>query len=245
MSWDVMQRSVALERAGRVVPGHVWEPAGCPRSPVVLLGHGGSGSKRAPRITRLASWFAGRAGITAAAIDGPFHGDRVTRPLPATEYQQLIADEGLEQVTKRMVDDWLLLLAHLSAGGVVDTDRVGYVGLSMGTRFGIPLAAALGTRLRCAVFGKFGLRQNIPMNPALEDPDLIVSAAQRVTAPIALYVRWDDELFPRSGQLELFEAFASVDKVLICRPGSHNGSHGDDEPLWCRFIDRRLRLSSG
>lgn len=237
MAWDVVRRSVGLEGG---VPGCVWEPAGCSRSPVVLLGHGGSGSKQAPRIERLASWFAGQAGITAAAIDGPFHGDRVPHPLPAAEYQQLIADEGVEHVSRRMTDDWLSLLGHLAAVGDVDADRVGYVGLSMGSRFGIPLAAALGTRLRGAVFGKFGLQQTASMHPALETPALITGAARRITAPVALYVRWDDELFPRSGQIELFESFASVDKVLVCRPGPHNGTHPDDEPAWCQFIARHL-----
>ena len=38
-------------------------------------------------------------------------------------------------------------------------------------------------------------------------------------------MQWDDEVFPRNGQFELFDALASADKRLIARPGPHARTH--------------------
>ncbi len=106
----------------------------------------------------------------------------------------------------------------------------------MGARFGLPAAAALGPRLQCAVLGKFGLRQAAPLHPGLRAPGLMAAAAHAVSAPLLYHVRWDDELFPRDGQFELFDALASADKHLIARPGPHAQTHPDDQTSWQDFI---------
>ncbi len=63
------------------VPGVAWLPVATPQRPaVVLLGHGGSGTKQSPRNQRLGHWLASQ-GLAALAIDGPFHGERVDQPL--------------------------------------------------------------------------------------------------------------------------------------------------------------------
>ena len=106
----------------------------------------------------------------------------------------------------------------------------------MGARFGLPAAAALGPRLQCAVVGKFGLRQASPLDPGLRAPGLVAAAAHAVSAPLLYHVQWDDELFPRDGQFELFDALGSVDKQLIARPGPHAQTHPDDQTSWQDFI---------
>jgi hypothetical protein len=84
----VLERSFSLEVSGSIVPGVLWLPAesGAP-VPLVLLGHGGSGHKRSSRHLELSRWFTKEAGIAAMAIDGPYHGDRISEPLTAAEYR--------------------------------------------------------------------------------------------------------------------------------------------------------------
>jgi dienelactone hydrolase len=156
--------------------------------------------------------------------------------MPPSVCQQLIADEGIERVTDRMTEDWLETVSALAGQGFADEANISVFGMSMGARFGLPVAAALGSRLRCAVFGKFGIRQAGPLHAGLCAPGMIVEAARGISAPVLYHVQWDDELFPRDGQFQLFGALASTDKRLIARPGPHARTHPDDEASWQEFI---------
>jgi dienelactone hydrolase len=181
-------------------------------------------------------WLASTSGLAVIAIDGPYHGDRVPAPMAPPAYQQLIADEGIESVTARMTADWLAAVSALADRGLADDAHVSVFGMSMGARFGLPVAAALGPRLQCAVLGKFGLREAAPLHPGLRAPGLMAAAAHAVSAPLLYHVQWDDEIFPRDGQFELFDALASADKQLIARPGPHAQTHPGDQTSWQDFI---------
>lgn len=219
----MLERSFALSGPAGVVPGVVWLPPSA--AGLVLLGHGGSGHKRSARIVGLARWFAS-AGLAAVAIDGPRHGDRLAVPGDAAA------------VRDRMAADWQLTVEALA--GSVDTDNLGYLGLSMGTRFGLPAVAALGDRVRCAVFGKFGLRQSPLLPPDLHVPDRITRDAERIGAPLLFHLQHDDEIFPRQGQQALFELFGSKDKQLLEYPGPHGQTDPAAITRWREFIDSHL-----
>lgn len=150
----------------------------------------GRGHKRSDRLLRMGRWLATTAGLAVIAVDGPYHGDRVPSPMGARAYQQLIVDEGLERVTARMTEDWLDTLRTLAALGLADEANVSVYAMSMGVRFGLPVAADLGSRLRCAVLGKFGIRQAEPLHPGLCAPGLITRAARAITAPVHYHVQW-------------------------------------------------------
>jgi dienelactone hydrolase len=184
-------------------------------------------------------WLASAAGVAVVAIDGPYHGDRVSSPLASAVYQQLIVDEGILNVTARMTEDWLETVSALAAQDVVDDAHISVFGMSMGARFGLPVAAVLGSCLRCAVFGKFGVRQTEAIHPGLCSPELTMAAARSISAPVLFHVQWDDEIFPRDGQFELFGELASADKRLIARSGRHAETYRDDEASWQEFLGRR------
>jgi hypothetical protein len=54
-------------------------------------------------------------------------------------------------------------------------------------------------------------------------------------------VQWDDEMFPRDGQFELFDALAAADKRLIARSGPHAETHPYDEASWQEFLRTSTR----
>jgi len=175
----IVERSFRLVRDAAIIPGVLWlppSPVSAPR--LVLLGHGGSGHKASERNVGLALWFASHVGLAALAIDGPYHGDRVPVAMGAAEYQARIAAEGINVVLDRMVDEWRASVDVLGGLGIVDADNLGYVGMSMGTRFGLPLAVILGRRLRCVALGKFGLQQTPRMHQGLDTAQRVASDAR-------------------------------------------------------------------
>ncbi|MEV0719169.1 dienelactone hydrolase family protein [Asanoa sp. NPDC050611] len=232
---------MVAERSFRVgeVPGVLWlPPAGPTPAPLVLLGHGGSGHKRSARIVELATWFTTRAGFAAVAIDGPYHGDRVS----PSDYRSRIAEVGVEAVLDGMTRDWLATVRAVVAAGHADADRLAYVGLSMGTRYGLPVAAALGDRLRCVVLGKFGLTQTAALPAAMAAPARAASDARQIRAPALFHVQSDDEIFPREGQLALFDALGSRDKELAEHPGPHAETPPTAIARWRVFIRDHLTI---
>lgn len=234
----VVDRPFRIVGDKMAVFGVIWHPEAATQPlPVVLIGHGGSGHKRSERVSVLARWFA-RHGLAAVAIDGPFHGDR-----HVDEYQTQIVEEGAETVLDRMTADWRHTVEAISRVDGVDITALAYVGMSMGARYGLPLAASLGTQLRCLVLGKFGMVASSVLPTGMHPRDRIERDARRVTAPLLFHVQWDDEIFPRAGQLDLFTKLGSDDKQLI----AYRGLHGETRPsaitAWCLFIASRVAPS--
>lgn len=236
---SVTELIVRVRRADHLIPAAVWLPAGQEQPPVVLMGHGGSEHKRSDRHRRLATWLAAEAGIASLAIDGPFHGDRAAPGDSPNGYQQRIRVEGPARVHDRMLQDWLCSLDAVADEGLVGGDLVGLFGMSMGARYGLPVAAALGERLRCAVIGKFGLTSTAALTH-LAANDRIRESAHAINAPVLMHVQWDDEVFPRDGQFELFDQLASPQKRLQARPGRHRVTRPDDEATWRAYLASHL-----
>ena len=225
--------------SGHLVPAVMWRPEHADRPPVVLLGHGGSGHKTDEFVTGMAARLV-QCGIAALAIDAPFHGERALPSEGQLSYLGQMAKQGLTSVYDEACADWVAALDVAGGAGLVDTGRVGYIGLSMGSNFGFPLCALLGPRLSCAVLGKLGNAVSPGFPSLVTAPEIVIEAARALQAPVLMHMQWDDEIFPRDGQLALFESIGSANKVLHARPGPHGFTHPDDEASWASFMSRHL-----
>lgn len=231
-------RTVALPVQGsaEAVPALVWLPAGGsgPR-PVVLVGHGAGGHKAAPIVARAAGLVTA-LGLAALSIDCPYHGDR-TPPeeagLTAAQRRERLGLDGWRERNARAVpqavDDWRAALDAVQALDEVGTGPAGYLGLSLGARFGLPLVAA-DSRIAAAVLGLFGTSETGP----------VADAARQVAVPVLFLVQWDDELYPREGGLRLFDLLGSGDKTLHANPGRHLDFPPAELADAARFLDRQL-----
>lgn len=84
---------------------------------------------------------------------------------------------------------------------------------------------------------KFGLTSASHLARLAAD-DLIRSSAAVIDAPVLMHVQWDDEIFPRAGQFELFDLLTSPAKRLRVRAGGHTTTRPDDETAWCGHLRR-------
>ena len=223
------------------IPGVLWVPAGAagPR-PLVLLGHGGgSGHKKAPGVRARGRRLVTGCGFAAAAIDMPGFGDRAKTEQDERFVAEIRARQAAGEpigplvarhnaaLAEQAVSEWRSVLDALQALDVVGPGGpVGYWGVSLGTRIGVPLVAA-EPRITAAVFG-------------LASRDMLAEAAARVAIPVEFLLQWDDELVPREEGLALFDAFASAEKTLHANPGRHGQVPAFELASTERFFARHL-----
>ncbi|MCK9931983.1 alpha/beta hydrolase [Frankia sp. Mgl5] len=208
------------------IPGALWTPADAhgPR-PLVLLGHGGGQHKTAPGLLARAHRYVTRHGFAVTAIDAPGHGDRpktahdeqftarLRQQMAAGEpVTALIAQDNARRATQAIPEWQATLDALQNVEDVGTAGPVGYWGVSLGSRIGMPFVAA-EPRITAAVFGLVGCDTHTG--------DTLTDAAARLTVPVRFLLQWDDELVPREAGLALFDAIASPDKTLHANPGRH------------------------
>lgn len=204
----------------RQVPGALWLPGGGQsRSPLVLVGHGGSQCKDASAVLDVAYPLLAR-GLAVAAIDGPVHGDRRSDQGrdAAVVLQDFLALWQDSPSIVSMTADWLATLAALAELPQLDCNRLGWFGLSMGTAYGLPLCA-VEPRIRVALLGMWGT--------SFPHGDLLMDAARQVHCPVQFQRKLGDERFTAEGQEALFAALASQDKTLTTYPGGHINPAGE------------------
>ena len=244
----VGERQFVIKDGKNPVPGIMWSPELVENPiPLVLFGHGGSGHKRNDRSLMLGRRFAAVYQFAVVAIDGPAHGGRAN---PKSESEgvdpmEVLADIGVDSAIDGMVEDWRDTLDQFTALDFIDADQVAYVGFSMGTRFGLPFVAAVGGRLRCAVLGKNALEPTDKSRIGNSPGHRFKQDAPRIHVPVLFHMQWDDELFSRESQCELFDLIGSEDKRLMSYPGPHGRSTPESVDHWCRFVHGHLRAQNG
>ena len=110
--------------------------------------------------------------------------------------------------------EWKATLDALQALPEIGNEApVAYWGVTMGTRYGVPLIAS-EPRIKCAVLGLYGIGP---------DPDEFSEAAGRIEVPLLFLFQLHDELMTPPSGLALFSTFGSKIKTMHINPGGHVG----------------------
>ncbi|MFO1014527.1 MAG: dienelactone hydrolase family protein [Caulobacteraceae bacterium] len=229
----VTERLFDLTVAGEVVPAVLWTPEGAKGTrPLICMGHGGSQHKRNPNIKARASAWARRNGWATLAIDGPGHGDRITKE--QREAAAAGAPRSRDHVDRgpQHAAEWKAAVDAVRALPDIGEGPMGYWGVSMGTRFGVPFVAD-EPRMTCAIFGLFPLM-----------PGAHAEAAARIKIPLQFIFQWHDELMKRDDGIALFNQFGSPEKTMHINPGKHVGIPQFEGADWEAFYLRHLGVAA-
>ena len=210
-------QSFSIEVSGRTVPGVYWLPSGAVRG-VLLACHGGSGHKLSGAITAIVEEALPK-GFAVVAIDGPVQGERRSDGLldkvsAITSFRQAWK-EGVGRLS--MAEDMTAALEHVIALEDLGGKPVCYIGVSMGTAYGVPLLAG-SDRFAAAVIGLWSCG-----HVASEH---LAGFANQISVPVCFTMQWEDEVFNRQSTIELYEAIGSANKRLVAYPGPHRELEG-------------------
>lgn len=238
----VIERTFTLDD----VTGVLWSPEfGPDGAPLILAGHPGGMDKRAPAHVARAHSAVTTDGFHVVSIDAPGHGDRPRNGQDhrwIAEFRQARADgspafgrilaDYSASVAERAVPEWQATIDALQALPEIGVHApIGYSGMSLASAIGIPLTT-IEPRITAARFGWASAHE------------ALLESAKRLTIPIEYLLPLDDEEIPREFGLELFDAFASEDKVLHAFPGGHDRVPADGR-IDTRFFPRHLGRANG
>jgi hypothetical protein len=216
---------------GNVIPAVYWLPSS-PCKGVILACHGGSGHKLSPAILAIAGVCL-PLGLAVVAIDGPVQGERRADgnldPQVAVRSFREAWQAGIGR-TSMAAEMGAALDAFLALPGCADLP-VGYVGVSMGTGYGLPLLAT-DKRFAAAAIGLWGI--NYPGSEHL------AGYAREVLCPVWFTQQWNDQTFDREGTFALFDAIGASDKRLVAYPGPHRELEAERLSDAIAFLSSRL-----
>ncbi len=219
--------------AGQTVPGILWTPNNAEGTrPLVLFGHGGTQHKRVDNILRNARDLVTTEYYAVAAIDAPGHGERVS----ASGTGSSRADFARLMANANTTAEWQATIDALQKLDNVGTGPIGYWGVSMGTRFGVPLVSE-EPRIKAAILGLFGL---FPEGEGSMVNNGFAEQAASIQIPLMFVFQWDDQLMTREQGLAMYDKFGSQDKVMHINPGGHTGIPAAETETWKPFFVRHL-----
>lgn len=219
-------REFVARRGGRrALTGAIWLPKEKSSDTLMLFGHGASGTRYQEPIAHMAGRFQ-RAGVPSLSIDGPIHGLRKVGDGARGAFSEEFARET---TIEDMLADWNEAIDLARGLDEVETSKLAYMGLSMGSIYGIPLVATRPD-MTVATLGLFGV------NPAFPHSDRYFSWAQKIDIPLLFLMQLEDELFPRETCIEAFDSFASKDKRMHCNPGLHPEIPGEEIDFSFEFL---------
>ena len=226
----VTERRFGVARETGLVPGVLWAPAESDAAvPLVLLGHGGGGHKRDESRLDYAHAYVREHGFAAAAIDGPYHGERAPRAARTV-------------MTSRSPTRWSGTGGQRSTFSPASTRSTGTASPTAASRCGRCSGcrswSPTGGRARpCS--GSSGSWATVRSRRA-SSPRL-ARDAPRLRCPTLFLMQWDDELFARDGVLALFDLIGADDKRLYANPGGHAATPEHVRTATSAFIAEQLR----
>jgi dienelactone hydrolase len=166
----------------------------------------------------MAESLASEHAFATLAIDGPVNGEREANDDNAralrTKDRNAYRRKYYADKYDEMVEDWRAALDAAEKLPEIRRGGVAYWGLSMGTRFGVPLIAA-EPRIHAAVIGLFGHRAGDPSLQRVYDD------ASAINIPVLFLQQLHDEEVSQEAYRELFAQIGTSDKRLHANPGKH------------------------
>ena len=206
------------------IPGKLYDPGDA--KGLLLLGHGGGGSKDDERFVALGRQFAEETGLAVVCIDGPAHGERAPKSGDVHDDERAIR-RTIFQGGPGMVADWQATVDALPYG-----PAVAYVGYSMGMMFGAPTVAAMPS-IKAAVFGVGGIPSEA------RDKAAWLAVARQLEHPQVLMLNMtQDTLFTPATSLEWFAAIPGRKKRIMFWEGGHVGLPAESTRQAVAFINR-------
>jgi dienelactone hydrolase len=237
---DLRAHAFEFSSRGDRVPGRLLLPPEA-RGPVplVLLQHGASGSKDEPYMLQVAApWV--RGGVAVASIDFPLHGARAN-PKMARLLRDGLGLEGrpsqagrrvLREFVRQAVLDLRRTLDAAAQLPGVDTGRVGYAGLSLGSIVGATFCG-IDPRPRAAALALGGGGFGGP------DVDPVVHLPRFAPRPVLFVNMKGDETVPAPASEALFAA-AGEPKEIVWFEGGHRELPGRGIKAMWLFLRRHL-----
>ena len=209
-----------------IVPAILWTPEGASGTrPLMVFGHGGQQHKRVSNILRMARDFVTTEHYAVLAIDGYGHGERES---------MAVEDDSEPRRSENMTAETMAAISAVQNLDYVGEGPVGYWGVSMGTRFGVPLVAN-DDRFTAALFGLFGLFPEGSTVPVGWGDD-----ARSIDIPLIFVYQRSDSLMTLQSGIDLFDAFGSSDKTMHINPGGHVAIPVSEREKWKPFFVSHL-----
>jgi dienelactone hydrolase len=230
------------------VPGLLLTPGSAGPHPLVVMQHGAGSQKEAEYISRPAEFWAESEGWAVLAIDAPRHGERKSGEEP--NRAELFGHPYTWRDTAvQMAQDLMRSLDYAETKVELDTDRVAYIGFSMGTILGTAFVA-LDQRVKAAVLtiggsvtaerlSQFSGADAEKMSEVAELVDSANFAPLISPRPVLMINGLQDDVVPPAAGQRLFDALREP-KRIEWYEGDHYGMRGKEFKLMRDFLKESL-----
>ena len=188
----------------------------------MLLGHGAHTGKDDPTMQALCWGLTYGVPSAVLCIDAPNHGKRRPAGLSDEAFDTVVRTGMSDPAThQRFASDWQAAAEAARAAVPEIDERTGYAGFSMGSVFGVSIAADLGFDSGPLVFAVGGLRGADAQGGASQNELMRAGATRLVDRDVLMLNMTRDESFPLPLAVELLESLPTTSKRMMVWEGAH------------------------